>query len=328
MRMVLHSCLLSLALVLSVLASPAPPSLPSPDVDITVDCSQDYIHSSSSSSSCLPTICRRLIYDDFLSPPDVSLLLALAEKAISAGRPSVPRVPGPTIVDINSGYLRDSLGLVNMYSNAGSVDLASNLFSQSEYDFYRSVVDRIRATVSKGFSLPSSSSPYFTSPTFITRLVHEDDWQPKGMHDVYWMSHVDKNNTQHYDYSALLYLSTEGVDFTGGRFAFVTEKEPYETVTYDISPSAGRLVSFTAGMENTHRVQRVTGGTRYVLSFWFTCDVERSFDTFLDGQAHRYFGGKNNDEDEDDKDSSNDDRKGKGKDADSKGKRVETAGST
>lgn len=31
---------------------------------------------------------------------------------------------------------------------------------------------------------------------------------------------MDKNNTAHYDYSGLVYLSTQGVDFEGGTLEF------------------------------------------------------------------------------------------------------------
>ena len=37
-----------------------------------------------------------------------------------------------------------------------------------------------------------------------------------GVHDEYWHLHVDMNNTAHYHYSGLLYLSTYQTDFTGG----------------------------------------------------------------------------------------------------------------
>ena len=46
-------------------------------------------------------------------------------------------------------------------------------------------------------------------------------------------AHVDKNNTEHYDYSGLLYLSDFETDFSGGMFAFLdgqngryTQKRP------------------------------------------------------------------------------------------------------
>jgi hypothetical protein len=37
-----------------------------------------------------------------------------------------------------------------------------------------------------------------------------------GIHDEYWHLHVDMNNTAHYHFSGLLYMSTYGKDFQGG----------------------------------------------------------------------------------------------------------------
>ena len=37
-----------------------------------------------------------------------------------------------------------------------------------------------------------------------------------GIHDEYWHTHIDRNNTPHYHYSGLLYMSTYEKDFTGG----------------------------------------------------------------------------------------------------------------
>lgn len=39
-----------------------------------------------------------------------------------------------------------------------------------------------------------------------------------GDHDEYWHPHVDRNNTPHYHYSGLLYMSTYKEDFDGGDF--------------------------------------------------------------------------------------------------------------
>jgi len=38
-----------------------------------------------------------------------------------------------------------------------------------------------------------------------------------------------------------------------------------------VQPLAGRLVAFSSGLENLHRVLPMTWGRRYVLSMWFTC---------------------------------------------------------
>ncbi|CAN0027075.1 unnamed protein product [Choristocarpus tenellus] len=83
--------------------------------------------------------------------------------------------------------------------------------------------------------------------------------------------------------------SEKGVDFEGGSFAFRQTDEDYPEMV--IEPAPGLLLMFTAGMENPHQVQRVTSGTRYVLSFWFTCDVRREFSAFLDGKVHTHFDG-------------------------------------
>lgn len=56
-----------------------------------------------------------------------------------------------------------------------------------------------------------------------------------------------------------------------------------------IEPRAGRIVMFSSGQENPHRVERLLSGQRYVLAFWFTCDPDREFEIFLDGNAHIEF---------------------------------------
>jgi hypothetical protein len=65
-----------------------------------------------------------------------------------------------------------------------------------------------------------------------------------------------------------------------------------EDVELAIEPRAGRVVIFSAGMENTHHVERVLSGQRFVLSFWFTCNRNREFPIFLDGEAHTTFSQK------------------------------------
>jgi predicted 2-oxoglutarate/Fe(II)-dependent dioxygenase YbiX len=62
-----------------------------------------------------------------------------------------------------------------------------------------------------------------------------------------------------------------------------------DTVEEVVLPVMGRTVTFTSGPENPHKVQRVTSGQRFVLAFWFTRDLRKKFDTFLDGKAHQSF---------------------------------------
>ena len=98
---------------------------------------------------------------------------------------------------------------------------------------------------------------------------------------MYSNAHVDKANIASYDYSALLYLSTGGgADFEGGELAFL-DADAERLVT----PRAGRLVAFSSGLENLHRVREVTRGERFVLAMWFTCSAEHAYNDFAAADA-------------------------------------------
>jgi hypothetical protein len=81
----------------------------------------------------------------------------------------------------------------------------------------------------------------------------------------YWRPHIDQVSVRSYDYSALLYLTDHGADFEGGRL-----------VVYDpdadrvVLPRAGRLALFPSGAQSMHAVERVTRGTRFTCTMWFT----------------------------------------------------------
>lgn len=81
----------------------------------------------------------------------------------------------------------------------------------------------------------------------------------------YWESHIDRENQETYDYSALVYFEDGGVAFGGGSLMFADSEE--------ILPRRGRLVAFSSGTENEHRVERVSRGARTALALWFACDA-------------------------------------------------------
>lgn len=222
----------------------------------------------------------REVVDDFLSPEEVDTLLKMMEKGMAAS----PLTGGPTILDINTGFMKDSQGLVNIYSGPRQQETVK--FSPEEYKIYSILFDRIKAKVMK---LNELDNLWFTAPTFVARLVGNPDWSPAMIHDEYWHPHVDKDNTEHYDYSGLVYLSTYGKDFTGGEFMFMDKGEKGEYVNTTVLPRKGRFITFSSGKENLHRVMPVLSGVRYALSMWFTCDQSREFDKFLDGNAHTTF---------------------------------------
>ena len=98
----------------------------------------------------------------------------------------------------------------------------------------------------------------------LTRIAAEPDGDLQApSQKPYWEAHVDQDNQRAYDYSALIYFEDGGVDFEGGSLIF----EDGETVL----PRRGRLVAFSSGPENGHRVARVERGARTALALWFTC---------------------------------------------------------
>jgi len=144
--------------------------------------------------------------------------------------------------------------------------------------------------------------------TLLSRIVSpppKDGRDTAPLHE-YSHVHVDKLNLKQYDYSALLYLSEVGTDFEGGGFEFVdvpdidsmesqeelsqAMEERYPVYagrersippghTRPVLPARGRLLIFTAGKENPHRVRQVTSGSRHLLSVWLTLDPRYGYNT-------------------------------------------------
>jgi hypothetical protein len=108
---------------------------------------------------CHTKTCKRVVQDEFASDDEVALLRGIAEKGMLSKRSD----GGPTIMDLNSGFVRDGAGVINVHRGDTRV-----LFTKAEYEIYKQVVERIRLTLMEEFGLKKL---YFTAPTFITRLV-------------------------------------------------------------------------------------------------------------------------------------------------------------
>ncbi len=90
----------------------------------TVPCSSQYTEPGPDGSAarphpgCTPSQCHRVVVDGFISRNEVAALLAIARKGFAFSNDAAA-YGGPTIMDINSGYVRDQDGLINMYSPNG-----------------------------------------------------------------------------------------------------------------------------------------------------------------------------------------------------------------
>lgn len=177
--------------------------------------------------------------------------------------------------------------MVDLFHQGGSTSLVPDSSSKKRlgeqgYALIQMLRERVRDVIAEDYELDE----LYDSGALLTRLTAEYDphdmWEmaPQG-HD-YWNPHVDKANIASYDYSALLYLNTQSddpadigttADFTGGKFSFIDGD-----VNRVVPPVRGRLVTFTSGLENLHRVREVTKGTRFVLAMWFTCSAKHEYE--------------------------------------------------
>jgi len=124
-----------------------------------------------------------------------------------------------------------------------------------EHPFNDLVISRVCGLIRRHFQ---EDRPLFLGGALLTRKrFHVKHTAP--------YVHVDKANIGSYDYSVVVYLSTVGVDFEGGQFAF---RDPLKDEV--IKPRKGRLVLFGAGPHNLHCVHPVTAGERTTLTAWFT----------------------------------------------------------
>ena len=74
----------------------------------------------------------------------------------------------------------------------------------------------------------------------------------------------DDGNTllEDLEFSALVYLNSSGVDYSGGRIYFPNQK-------LDIMPKTGQMIFFRGDIDHPHGVSEVTSGKRYALVLFY-----------------------------------------------------------
>lgn len=226
-----------------------------------VKCSRDYEEEQKLYPECIPKRCGRLVMDDVVSPAEANMLLRTAKSGLALGGSS----GGASILDIHSGALSKDDKFINIYS---IIDQAKGpVFTEADFTNYRNVRQKIQYTIAKEFEIPPNKL-YLTKPTFFSKMTSKP---AKTVHDEYWHIHVDKETYGSFHYTSLLYLSTYGKDFNGGRFTFINKRS-----NSTVEPKLGRLSFFTSGSENPHFVERVESGTRYAITVSFTCDPSKA----------------------------------------------------
>lgn len=133
------------------------------------DCDRSLIDFSKvPTNECFSNLCGSKIMDGLFSLEEIERLHTIVRKGM-AQRVSVG---GPTILDINTGYIRDSKGLENLFLRE------SDIYSSEDFSHYGSIIKKLKDTVANTFGI---SQLYFTAPTFITRLNGDIKWSPQGL---------------------------------------------------------------------------------------------------------------------------------------------------
>lgn len=207
---------------------------------------------------CLPTQCGRFTLDGLVSESEVHKLLDVAKKGLAKGGGS----GGASILDLHTGALSYGEKFINLYKTN------PDLFTTEDFKLYNEIKDRVKDAVATHFNIDVTKL-YLSYPTFFSELTAVP---PQTVHDEYWHAHVDKETYPSFHFTSLLYLVNYKRDFTGGRFVFI---DNHQKMNRTIDPKEGRVSVFTSGPENKHRVEPVTGGTRYALTMGFTCDSSK-----------------------------------------------------
>uniref|UniRef100_A0A131Y6P2 Putative prolyl 4-hydroxylase alpha subunit logues n=1 Tax=Ixodes ricinus TaxID=34613 RepID=A0A131Y6P2_IXORI len=225
-----------------------------------VPCSEDYVEERRLFSECAPRKCGRVVSDSVVTANEVLVLLRIAQRGLSLGRSD----GGASILDLHSGLLKHKGKL---------------LFTEEDLKVYRQVKIKIRSLIAFQFGA-TPESLHLTHPTFFSEMT---DRPALTVHDQYWHVHVDKKTYGSFHYTSLLYLSDYATDFDGGRLVFVDGASGNVTV----EPKKGRVLAFTSGSENPHRVEQVERGVRYALTVSFSCDPSKAIaDPGMSSAAH------------------------------------------
>jgi len=236
------------------------------DTFINIPCSKDY--DKESFHGCLPSYCGRFVSDSVVTEEEAEQLQNIAKKGLSLGGSN----GGASILDLHSGALSKGDSFVDVFQVMRSSD--RTVITEDDFRVYIRVKNKVHSAVANAFQV-NKDKLFLTKPTFFSRITTK---VASTLHDEYWHPHVDKTTYGSFHYTALVYLTTKGVDFDGGDFVFLDGREGGGTseVNRTVEPRTARVSSFTSGHENLHHVEKVTRGVRYAVTIAFTCDPKEA----------------------------------------------------
>ena len=127
---------------------------------------------------------------------------------------------GPTILDFASGALSLGENFVDVWT---TLNQTGRPVTREELAPFSTLTERIRAKVTETFG---AQKLWLAAPTFFSKIAA--DRPPRIENDEYWHPHVDTLQYGSFTYTALLYLSSAGADFDGGRLRFLRPRHQRE----------------------------------------------------------------------------------------------------
>ena len=131
------------------------------------------------------------------------------------------------------------------------------------------LVERLRRCIADQYDVPLSS--LMPDSAFVSRISAAPaiEKSVQEARDDYGQMHSDECSIQCH-YSAVLYLSTQGSEFSGGDFVFCDGTSAGGLRETRLSPKNGQGIYFSSGWENLHYVDAVQSGTRFAVPVFFT----------------------------------------------------------
>jgi len=214
--------------------------------------------------------CARAVIDNAVPEKEARILQDMVQWAIDEawGGGAGP----PSVIDLHQGSISYKTQFVEM---AALFEFKQVAFSEAQKEAYHKVRTALRGVLADTFGVPEEALLH--DMTFFSHINGSKEAQT--VHDEYWHQHVDTEQYGTFEYTTLLYLSTQNEDFTGGEFLFENTtgvEGTKEDAVAVVEPRFNRLIVFTSDEENPHRVEKVKTGVRIALTAAFTCIKEKA----------------------------------------------------
>ncbi|RWS20301.1 2-oxoglutarate and iron-dependent oxygenase domain-containing protein 3-like protein, partial [Leptotrombidium deliense] len=150
--------------------------------------------------------------------------------------------------------------------------LRNRVIAESDYELIKLVSERIKKSVSSSFGIQEKN-------LFFTPICEATRFKPIVAFQEF--RHVDKVRSPPLVVTSIIWLSTHGEHFSGGRLHFLMNNSLL------IEPKLGRFAAWSSSYECPHEVQELISGERYALLFAFTVDPNSGHQS-VDEMRHWY----------------------------------------